>query len=267
MLWSITLSLLLTIGCNSLDAATKEVLRSIQKTGELQSYRSSANSLSHMNNEISIIHNESEVASPDFFRSKTAIAREYVGNETHKSVREAEDALYYYFHDETAIDPDEMEFIKVGDECYSRAGDGEWQECMGTTCECKHITFERSLGFLHYIEVEQVTEKDKTIDGTECRYYRGTVDVDSWVKEFDESPFDEMDTELYQEYQEYLAQLSQSEITAQLWIDDNNYINQLKLDIFYPYDDPETGEKKWGSIISMTTYSAFNEDIQVARPI
>ena len=90
------------------------------------------------------------------------------------------------------------------------------------------------------------------------------MDVDSWVKDFDEPPFDETDPTWYLDY---LAQLRQSEITVQVLIDSNNYIKQLKTDVFLPYDDPETGVRKWGSMVSIITYSSFNEDIRIARPV
>ena len=236
LFWPVALVLFTAVGCNSLDAAKEELLRALQKMSEVESYRHSHIAAVYGSDGIQLIHSEEEFASPD------------------------------YWHSKVITDSGERESIKAGNASYIRVDGGDWQECTEEgPWSCELTTVDNGLDYLHYIELEEVQEKDLIIDGTECMYYRGRVDVDSWVKDFDEAPpSDEIDSELYEEYQ---AQISQYEMTVQLWIDRNNYINQLKLDIFFPYDDPETGERKWGSSISISKYSLFNKNILIMEPI
>jgi len=224
--------LALSLSCSSTSGEQEEVLAALQKTGEAESYRFSQVTSGYSYGDIQEYHSETEVASSDYYHSRV------VGN--------------------SSI----TEFVQAGNESYVRINDEEWRECTEGTCGCTVVMIPDSLSFLRYLEVEQMIEKETTVDGTECRYYRGEVDVDSWATDKEGASTGDA---IYET--PYLDEIRHWQVNAQLWIDNNNYIRQIKTDVFYPYTDTITGEREWGSVISVATYSSFNEDILITKPV
>jgi len=63
-----------------------------------------------------------------------------------------------------------------------------------------------------------------------------------------------------------LEAMRQWKFGAELWIDGDSYIRQVKADVSSPDVDPNTGVEGWSGKVSTTRYFDFDEVIHIERP-
>ena len=123
----------------------------------------------------------------------------------------------------------------------------------------------RELEYLDWlIDVEKLPAE--RVDGVDCSHFRGLVDYDGYTDMVIERnrleragqptpPPEVIDTQ------------RRSQFVVDVWIDEDEHIRQLTVDVRFPTPDPDTGEDVWNTSISTTTYSDFNQPITIEPPV
>ena len=146
------------------------------------------------------------------------------------------------------------EFIKIGDEKYFRSDENpQWQVYPGEMVISSLKTALQPFKSIVNVEVLPYEE----IGGVNCSHYRGRIDMDALV-EARASEVGGMNPEL--------EAMRQWKFGAELWIDRDSYIRQVKADVSTPDVDPNTGVEGWSGKVSTTRYFDFDEAIRIERP-
>ena len=223
----IVVLLVLVVACTSGASPPDGLLWAITKTSEVQSYRSTGTTTTYADTDTFQSSWESAVAAPDRYRVKTI------------------------------INTDWREFINIGNTSYVLYAESpQWQVCLEGTCGCVHTPIYKSLHPLHYMVDVEVLQEDE-INGVNCSHYQGRVDMTSFIKE-QESIIGGMTTQL--------EEMRRWEICAELWIDSDDYIRNMKTEVRYPYTDPTSGNERWSTKLATMCFFDFDEAISVEPP-
>ena len=102
---------------------------------------------------------------------------------------------------------------------------------------------------------------DEEIDGVNTSHYRGDIDQDSYLgasgRRLDRG---------YGEVAEQPEEISGWRMIAEVWIDRDDYIRQLKTDMSFEQVDPGTGEELTLTQVTTTRLFDFDEPVSVEPP-
>ena len=185
------------------------------------------------------------------------------------------------WHVKIARDGSWREFINIGHKQYVRDSDRmQWRLCsMSLHSEGGEVSEGPCLEIVEEIfqrpELLIGLEKlpDEEIDGVQCIHYRGKLDVDSIIEEYEARLETQLDPSS-PEYQKALKRLEQQErweTVIELWIGKDDYlIRQKKSDTLMPAIEPGTGEaeeEKYYARGSLEKYYDFHEPIKIKPPV
>jgi hypothetical protein len=231
------------------------VQKAVDKTSQVQSYRSAG------------------------------IALTQAGNETLEYLFELEFTTPDRYHGSAQSNGDWSESIIIGSEGYVRSSDQpDWKTCqvsgedgmpsptpqVSTTpaptptpsgiCVIVRETLQDTLRPLELMEEIEVLA-DEEIDGVNTSHYRGDVDQESYLG----ASGSRLDRG-YREVPEQREEISGWQMTGEVWIDRDDYIRQLKTDLSFEQVDPGTGEQVTFTQIITTRLFDFNEPVSIEPP-
>ena len=243
------------IGCDQDASLQDAIARAIAKTSEASSYRSAANYTSYESSITSRDSSEGEYSAPDRYHSLETFIVDDAENVTTKT----------------------HETIIFGDKAYLRSLDEphQWHVCEvytsdmwpdrepkpGTTCFLPVQTLERQLERFNYlVELEKLP--DEEIGGVNCSHYRGSVDQSAWLDmRIKRCP------ECYEGIPpESLERMRQLELSAEFWINEDDYIRQHRTEFRLSLLDSNTGDEEWVTGFGVTRYFDIGEPICIEPP-
>ena len=153
----IVLLILPIVACDQEAGLRNAVARAITKTSEVQSYRSSGNTTTYTDEGILVSSSsyEEECEAQDRYR-----------------FRAVQDSIWWW------------EYIKVEDKSYCRYEEsGQWEDCSeDDTVQIDYIDIEKQLLPFYWLVIDKMLAKEN-VNGIECSYYRGRVDMESSIKD------------------------------------------------------------------------------------
>ncbi len=227
----IVLLILPIVACDQEAGLRNAVARAITKTSEVQSYRSSGNTTTYTDEGILVSSSsyEEECEAQDRYR-----------------LRAVQDSIWWW------------EYIKVEDKSYCRYEEsGQWEDCSeDDTVQIDYIDIEKQLLPFYWLVIDKMLAKEN-VNGIECSYYRGRVDMEASIKDR-ESEIGYMT--------EQLENMLRWEIDAELWIDGDDYIRQIATETRYPVPDFVTGDEDWYTMHSNIRFFDFDKTIIITPP-
>ena len=251
----VVLLMLTVVACDQGASLQDAIARAITKTSQASSYRSAGNSTSHTDSVTDVFSHESEYAAPDRYHSlETSIVGDAgnVTTTTRKTIIFGDTAYL------RSLDEPHQRYVC---EVYTSDMRPTREPRPGTTCFQSVQTLENKLERFNYlVELEKLP--DEEIGGVNCSHYRGSVDQDSYL---------DMQMKRYPEVYadippESLERMRQLELSAEFWIDGDDYIRQHRIEFRFPEPDSSTGDEKWVTGFSTTRYFDFKEPISIEPP-
>lgn len=237
------------IGCDSGDGSREQFLEAIDKTDSAQSYQMTMNRATY--------NKEGTLLSLQVYEEKRASNEDYWGR-----------SVLYWYDGNDARDSSYWELIRIGDMIYCRHEENEqWLDCSKPYTILKNGSIGSSvsvmagndtnseLQLLRWLMIDEILS-GVALDGIECTYYQGIVDMESYMRDRERK---------YELPVEILENMLKWELTAELWIDGDDYIRQIELEHKFPYRDSDSDDE-WHTMSSTIQYSGFSEAISITPP-
>ena len=232
--------------CDQQASLRDAVARAITKTVEAQSFRATVNSTTLTDTHTHSSSSEWVYAAPDCWRSLETVVLDGGGNVT----------ITIGHGREIVIPSGWSEVIIVGGKCYVRQSNKPEWKLQPFIWNPRILEMElESYRFL--VNLEKLP--DEEIRGVNCSHYSGKVDQDSYVDMLEEMA-ERSDEEWLRP--PLLESARSEEHVAELWIDENDYIRQVKAEgrFLDPYEN-------WVTWFKITRYFDFNEPITIEPPL
>jgi hypothetical protein len=192
--------MLALIGCDSGDGSRKQLLEAIDKTDSAQSYQMTVSSSAYDEEGellLSYDYEEKRASNGDFWSRIVGYGYDSSVGYGYDSYDACDLKIFVRPYSKDAVTNDSgdsrywelryWELIRIGDMIYCRdEEDGEWLDCSeprivnrdgGSSYSWTVIVEDKGLQYLRWLVVDEIlTGID--LDGTECTYYRGTVDME-----------------------------------------------------------------------------------------
>ena len=255
---------LLAPACGQKDGSHDTVVKAIDKTIEVNSFRSSTNKILIIDSYVQSYSATAEYSNWCSFHSYQITAENRAGNATAMPF----DKDWYL---EPGSPTKWSEVIVIGSHGYYRSSEHpSWGlvlvECMGGYSPLNQELYPSE--FL--INLERL--QDEEIGGVNCKHYRGKVDYDAYVnmqieetKKLQETPVILIEGGGNVSWMEWIEKTRQNEAVAEFWIDGEGYIRQLKTEKRF-LAEPTGAQDEWTTEVTITRYSDFNQPITIEPP-
>jgi len=250
------------------------IIRAIDKTGAVQTYRSTTHKTTITNDYVQSYSSQYECGGWCTFHSSQVVTETRIGNLSALPLDE-DGYLFGDWYLEAGIPITWSESIVVDSLGRSRSsGHPTWGlvlvSCaMPADPESSGALYTALWRYRFLMNLEKMSDED--INGISCSHYRGNLDFDSYVDEQIEEAGNNTMIWIGEgatgniTWQEHLEIMRRWEATVEFWIDEEDYIRQLKIEERL-LTIKDSGEE-WTTEIVVTRYSDFNESINIELPL
>jgi len=259
--------------CNQNSDIGDIIIRAIDKTSAVQTYRSTTHKTTITNDYVRAYSSQYECGGWCTFHSSQIMTETRIGNLSALPLDE-DGYLFGDWYLEAGIPITWSESIVVDSHGRSRSsGHPIWGLVLASCAipadpESSGALYTALWRYRFLVNLEKMS--DENISGISCSHYRGNLDFDSYVDEQIEEAgnntmiwIGEGATE-HITWQEQLGIMRRSEATVEFWIDEENYVRQLKIEE-RSLAITDNGEE-WTTEIVVTRYSDFNKSIKIELP-
>ena len=250
------------------------IIRAIDKTGAVQTYRSTTHETTIINDYVRSYSSQYECGGWCTFHSSQIMTETRIGNLSALPLDE-DGYLFGDWYLEAGIPITWSESIVVDSLGRSRSsGHPTWGlvlvSCaMPADPESSGALYTALWRYRFLMNLEKMSDED--INGISCSHYRGNLDFDSYVDEQIEEAGNNTMIWIGEgatgniTWREHLEIMRRSEAIVEFWIDAEDYIRQLKIEE-RSLAITSNGEE-WTTDITVTRYSDFNESINIELPL